>query len=194
MNLILASESPYRKELLERLHIPFQTSPSHIDEDIFKESLHDVDELTKVLAFEKAKKVLSENPNALVIGSDQALDLNGEILGKPKTKEKAIKQLLNMSGKTHTLVSAVCLLGQNQKIEFINKTKLTLRNLTLEEITHYINIDNPVNCAGSYMIEGLGISLFSKIEMSDFTSIIGLPLIQLCDHLKEFGLNPLNPA
>ncbi len=122
-----------------------------------------------------------------MIGSDQVCMLEGEILGKPGTIANAISQLTKMQGKTHELITAVTLLSPKGEISFSNRTQLSMRPLTLGEITRYVEADLPLDCAGSYKLETKGIRLFEKIEMSDHTSIIGLPLIQLNNHLLELG-------
>tara|TARA_R110002072_G_scaffold64203_2_gene159370 strand:- start:214885 stop:215475 length:591 start_codon:yes stop_codon:yes gene_type:complete len=193
MGIVLASQSPYRKQLLKQLAVDFETCASHIDEDSFKNKISNALELTQVLAFEKAKKVSLERPDDLVIGSDQAIIFKGEILGKPKTAENACKQLELLQGASHKLISAVCLLGPNGiKREFYHETTLTMRELSPAQIFNYVEKDQPLECAGSYMIEKLGITLFESINSTDSTSIIGLPLIQLTTHLKELGLFPLD--
>lgn len=191
MRLVLASQSPYRKELLNQLGLDFDTSPAHIDEDSFKASVTEALELTQVLAYEKAKKVFSERSEDLIIGSDQAIILGNKIFSKPKTIKRACEQIKELQGKSHHLISAVCLLGPNIKEEFYHKTTLTMRALTDEEILHYVKSDMPLQCAGSYMIEKLGISLFEAIDSTDSTSVVGLPLIQLTSVLRKLGMNPL---
>lgn len=183
--IVLASESPYRKELLERLGLSFITSPAHIDEDSYKSKHSDMLELTQVLAEQKAKEVLRKYPDSLVIGSDQAIGLEGKIFSKPQTFEKACQQLRELSGKAHELITAVCLMDKNGSEVFYNITVLRVRDLSDQDIEDYVKFDRPLNCAGSYKIEGRGITLFEKIEMDDFTSIIGLPLIQLTTALKN---------
>ncbi len=185
--IILASESPYRRELLSRLGVAFKTSPAFIDEDSVKREITEVHQLTQTLARLKAQKVLQNFPDALVIGSDQALSLNRALFSKPGTPEKAIQQLKQMVGKTHQLVTAVCLASKENIIEFENTAQLTMRPLSSEEINRYVEEEKPLNCAGSYKIEGAGIKLFEKIEMDDFTSIVGLPLIQLTSYLRDLG-------
>lgn len=193
MGIVLASQSPYRKQLLKQLAIDFDTCASSIDEDAFKESITDALQLTQTLAFEKAKKIALERPQDLIIGSDQAIVFQGEILGKPKTVAKACEQIKWLQGASHKLISAVCLLGPNGiKKEFYHETTLTMRSLTDKQIKNYVDKDRPLECAGSYMIEKLGITLFERIDSTDSTSIVGLPLIQLTTHLIELGLFPLD--
>ena len=189
MKLILASESPYRKELLERLNLNFDSQPAHIDE----ESIWDNDlsplEVARELAKRKAQKIFETNKDSVIIGSDQVIAYGNTILGKPKTKEKALEQLTLLQEGTHTLITAVCILSKEKSVTFDNVTNLMIRqDLGREELKNYVNHDLPLNCAGSYKIEGMGIALFEKVETSDFTSIIGLPLMQTSKALKEFDI------
>ena len=188
MKLILASESPYRKELLERLNLSFITSPAHInEEDIWQTDLTPL-EVSIELAKRKAKKVSELYPDDVIIGSDQVISLDNYIFGKPKTRDKAIQQLIQLRGKTHQLMTSVCLLGQGKEIIFSNTTELLIRHdLTETDLEKYVDYDQPLNCAGSYKIEGMGIALFEKVETSDFTSIIGLPLMETAKQLEHFG-------
>ena len=185
--LVLASESPYRRELLARLGVSFECVSPHLDEDATKREIADSLQLAKTLARLKAQKILADFPNHLVIGADQVLDLEGTVFSKPGTLERAAEQLKKLSGKTHKLITAVCLASSEKLIEFENVAKLTMYPLTSKEIQDYVNTDKPFNCAGSYKIESAGIRLFEKIETDDFTSIVGLPLIQLNAYLRRLG-------
>lgn len=186
--IVLASESPYRKELLKRLGVDFITTTPLCNEDEYKEKIQNPDELVTELAFQKAKSVSMLFHDYLIIGSDQLVSLDGQILGKPHTPAKALEQLQLMRGKTHSLLTAVCLLCDGEKTILFNKTKLTMKNLSDQFLTKYIERDKPLDCAGSYKIERGGIALFENIECSDFTSIMGLPLIELSTYLQN--LNP----
>jgi septum formation protein len=185
--IILASTSKYRGELLSQLGLPFTAVAPGVDEDAFKSADLTALELSRELAFRKAEAVFELFPESLVIGSDQVCTLNGEILSKPGSSEKAVAQLLKMQSKHHELVTAVCLLMPQKKIYFENRTRLYMRPLSESTIRDYIQKDSPLDCAGSYKLESKGIKLFEKIEMDDHTSIIGLPLIQLNNHLLELG-------
>ena len=125
---------------------------------------------------------------SIVIGSDQLVDLDRTVLGKPGSVPAAVDQLMSMSGKTHRLVTAVCVACSGQNVEFTNVTTLTMRTLTRGEATRYVERDQPIDCAGSYRIESLGIALFERIDTTDFTSIMGLPLIQLSSVLRDLGV------
>lgn len=189
LRLILASTSPYRKELLERLGLPFEALASHVNEDAFKEKIADPRELTETLAKEKALSVFETNQNAVVIGGDQVSLFKGKILGKPHTKEGAFNQLKELQGQTHQLVTATCVKSQELEVVWTEIMTMKMRPLNDEEILRYIEADNPLDCAGSYKIEGLGITLFEKISGDDHTSIIGMPLMSLSHHLRSLGFN-----
>ncbi len=185
--LILASTSKYRRALLAQLGWSFEAISPCVDEDQVKQDESNPSELALILAKMKAEAVFLKRPESCVIGSDQVCVLGNEILGKPVTKEKAFDQLMKMQGRSHELITAVCLIYPEKQIQFINKTILHMRHLTTVEINNYIEADLPLDCAGSYKLESQGIKLFEKIEMDDHTSIIGLPLIQLSKHLLELG-------
>lgn len=189
MQLILASTSPYRKELLERLQVPFECQAPNVDEDELKAKGLAPQELAVQLAFLKAKAVAENFPNAIVIGGDQVANLDGEILGKPGSKEKAVDQLLKMQGKTHQLITAISIVHGKRVETFSNITTLKMKAFTKEQLSYYVSQDNPINCAGSYMLEKLGIALFDTIESSDHSAIQGIPLIELSKRLENFGLS-----
>ena len=191
-NLILASTSIYRKNLLEKLGLPFTCEKPQVDESAFKNKLYRPIEIAEKLSALKANTVLESSPDSVVIGSDQVIHLDGETFSKPKTIEKAIAQLKKMRGKTHELISGVTIATKDKSVTFSHSTLLTLREDLLDsEIEYYVNKEEPLFCAGSYMIENLGIALFKEVNTTDFNSIIGLPLIDLVTHLKEFGIHPL---
>ena len=190
--LILASTSVYRKELLEKLGVPFTCIKPEVDESAYKNKLYKPKEIAEKLASLKASTVLESSSDAIVIGSDQVIHLNGEIFSKPKTIENAIAQLKKMRGKTHELISGVTIVTKEKSITFSHSTFLTLREDLLDsEIEYYVKKEEPLFCAGSYMIEKLGIALFSEVKTTDFNSIVGLPLIDLVTHLKDFDIHPL---
>jgi septum formation protein len=185
--LILASTSKYRANLLQQLGWKFSIDAPDVDEEKFKSQEIFPEDLAIELSRLKAKAVYLRHEGSCVIGSDQVCTLNGIIYSKPKTKERAIDQLLKLSGQSHELITAVSILTPEQETNFINKTKLHMRDLTKDEITRYVEEDLPLDCAGSYKLESLGIKLFHKIEMDDHTAIIGLPLIQLSNVLLDLG-------
>ena len=186
--LILASTSSYRKELLKRLNIPFQTRDPGVNEDIIKESLEEPRKIAEELAKLKAQRAL-RGLDEVSIGSDQVLDLEGKLLGKPGGQEKAIEQLLELQGKEHTLITAVCIAEDEGEHLFTSIAKMKMRPLDKEAITRYVDYDKPFDCAGSYKLESLGVSLFESIDVDDSTGIVGLPLIKLCEFLRKTGFS-----
>ncbi len=188
VNLILGSTSVYRKELLQRLGIPFQCQKPNFDEDSAKNQNSHLEPLplAKQLALHKALSLAG--PGNLVIGGDQLVHFKGQVLGKPGHFEKARECLEFLSGGTHELITAVAIVSSERTEEFCDITRLTMRHLTRSEIETYLQADEPWDCAGSYKIEKRGISLMEKIETEDFTAIQGLPLIQLAKSLRSFGV------
>jgi septum formation protein len=189
--IILASTSPYRRELLKKITTDFECIAPNVDEDEIKNQIKDPLKLAQTLAKLKCEAVAHKYPEAIVIGSDQLGHLHQEILGKAKNMENAHKQLKKMNGKTHELITAVCVAHKNHYIDFYNLTKLTMRNLTDNQLKKYLELDLPFDCAGSYKLEQHGISLFSNIETSDHSAIIGLPLLQLTTELEKLGVKIL---
>ncbi len=190
--IILASTSKYRKELLSRLGHNFECISPNVDEDVFKSKIDDPVLLAETLGREKALAVLNqakmENKHAVIIGSDQLAECDGVRLSKPKTMEKAIDQLIFLNGKTHRLITSYTVAFNDELKTKTNMTTLTMRNLSIEQIKNYLSCDVPFDCAGSYKLELNGISLFSKIDTSDHSAIIGLPLISLGNVLNEIGV------
>jgi len=187
--VVLASRSPYRKRLLERLGIAFDVAAPHVDEaPLQNDASLTPREVAVRLALAKAKAVASGHSDAIVIGSDQVAVLDGQILTKPETRENNISQLASLSGRTHELITAVSIVGPGQSCEFVNEVRLTIRELTLGEICRYVDHDQPWDCAGGYRIEGRGIALFTRVETTDPSSIEGLPLMELTTILREFGV------
>jgi septum formation protein len=185
--LILASTSKYRGELLSQLGWAFEAVAPGVDEDKLKDRGLSPAELATTLSKFKAEAVFAKRPGCCVIGSDQVCSLDGKILGKPGTIERAAEQLSFMQGKTHELLTAVTVLHPEGAETFLNRTVLHMRVLNLKEIHSYVARDLPLDCAGSYKLESAGIKLFKNIEMSDHTAIIGLPLIELSSTLLKLG-------
>lgn len=183
MKLILASTSPYRRELLARLGIPFSVEAPGVDESKVTGTPR---EIAEKLALEKAKAVAARNPGAVVIGSDQLAAFEGKSLGKPGTVEQAIEQLSLLNGKTHELITAVAVVGKVTRT-FTDVTRLTLAHHENTALRRYVEFDKPLDCAGSYKIESRGIALFAKVEGFDPTAIEGLPLMTLAGVLRELG-------
>lgn len=189
MPLVLASSSPYRRELLERLQLTFDTASPTIDESPIEGETPEM--LVRRLAFGKARALATKFSHHLIIGSDQVALCDGEILTKPGTPERARAQLRHQSGREVDFVTGLCLLNSasgRQQID-VAVTRVQFRALSEDEITRYIDRDSPLDCAGSFKCESLGISLFSAIDSDDPTALIGLPLIRLCAMLREEGLH-----
>ncbi len=185
--LILASTSKYRQELLAQLGLSFTSHAPDFNEDSLKNQGLNPRNLSSDLARQKAMAVFNLHPDCCVIGSDQVCVLGERIFSKPKTKENAIEQLQLLQGKSHQLITSVSIVFPDGEHRFINETSLKMRPLTEEQIVRYIDLEKPLDCAGSYKLESQGIKLFESINMSDHTAIIGLPLIELCNHLIKIG-------
>lgn len=184
--LFLASTSPYRRELLNRLRFPYQVQVPIVDEEKLKDPKMNGAELSRFLAFKKAESLVGGD--TVVLGADQVVVFQNSILGKPGTPENAVAQLMKMQGQSHEIITSFCLINSSKKVEHTNITKMKMRSLTESQIKNYVTHDSPLDCAGSYKIEKMGISLFEKIETDDFTAIQGLPLMALVQSLKEFGI------
>ena len=185
--VVLASSSPYRRELLERLGLSFEAQPPGVDEDAIKKSLTEPSEIVRKLALAKAEAVAPKAKDALVIGCDQLAIVDGKVLDKPGTAAAAIEQLQGLQGREHFLMTAVAIVHKKGVVEFVDTANLVMRKLTKAEIERYVALDKPIDCAGSYKIEAGGIALFERIEGADFTAIMGLPLIALSGLLRARG-------
>lgn len=193
-SLVLGSTSPYRRELLQRLHIAFEVAAPDVDETPLAGEAPR--ELAQRLALSKAMAVARLFPDAVVIGSDQVADLWGTPLGKPGTHEKAVVQLRQMRGQTvifQTAVSVVCL-ESGFEDSSLAAVKVTFRDLSDHEIENYLRAEQPYDCAGSAKSEGLGIALLASIDSDDPTALVGLPLIRTCQMLRAAGIELLSPA
>jgi septum formation protein len=189
MNLVLASTSVYRRELLARLGLEFECVPPRVDESAIH-ALFDAAsarELAEHLALAKAVAVSRTHGDSTVIGSDQVCVCEDQILGKPGTPERAAEQLALLSGRQHQLITAVCLWQDGGTLRHTDVTTLTMRELSSGEIARYVMADQPLDCAGSYKLESLGISLFEGIQSADHTAIQGLPLVEVCQLLRQAG-------
>jgi len=183
--LILASTSPYRRELLQRLRLPFDCARPEVDEQPLQ--AESPAQLVRRLARAKADAVAGRFAEAWVIGSDQAADLDGQVLGKPGGRDAAIAQLSAMGGRTVRFHTAVCLRRGAHALAAVDLTQVRFRALSAAEIERYVEAEQPFDCAGSFKCEGLGISLFEAIESHDPTALVGLPLIALAGLLREAG-------
>lgn len=189
--VILGSTSPYRKELLERLRLPFETAAPDIDETALNGETPEA--LVARLARGKAEAVAVKHPGALIIGSDQVATLDGAIIGKPGNHDAATGQLQRASGRTVTFFTGLCLLNavtgvsQCEVVPF----RVTFRSLTAAQIEHYLQREQPYNCAGSFKSEGLGVALFERMDGDDPSALMGLPLIRLTRMLEREGIEVL---
>ena len=192
-NLILASKSKVRKEILEKYGLSFDVQPSNVDEDIIKESLEkqkaSPELVSKNLAELKANKVSQKFPESFVIGADSVIDLKGKVISKPIDRNEAVEILKSLSGETHYLISSVCISKGGYMIwNYTDKAALTMRKLSDFEIKDYLSkiSDETLFAYNVYQIEGLGKSLFSKIDGNENT-IMGIPVEQIKDYLQTNG-------
>jgi len=189
IELVLASTSRYRRELLSRLVADFRVIAPDVDET--PREGETPTRLAARLAEAKALAVAAMSPGALVIGSDQVADLDGEAIGKPGTRDRAIAQLTASSGRAVEFHTAVCLADARSDPPIlhaaIDRTRVVFRTLAADEIARYVDRENPLDAAGSFKSEGAGIVLFERIETTDPTALIGLPLIALAGLLRRAG-------
>lgn len=191
--LILASTSRYRRELLERLRLPFEVVAPQVDESSRPGELPA--DMAERLALAKARAVAEQFPDAVVIGSDQVADLDGRAIGKPGSHERAVQQLRSMSGRVVVFHTAVSVLRHDSGFARSVRAPVTVhvRALDEAEIEHYLRTEQPYDCAGSAKAETLGIALLDAIESDDPTALVGLPLIRTCALLRAAGIDPLVP-
>ena len=189
--LVLASTSPFRRELLARLGLPFQVANPETDESPLPGETPEA--LALRLSEAKARAVASRFPGALIIGSDQVAVCEGEIFGKPGNHARAVQQLQRLRGRTVNFFTGLCLLDTRDQQAHLRgiPTLVTLRNLSDAEIEAYLQREPAYNCAGAAKSEGLGIALIARLEGSDPNALVGLPLIALCAMLRQAGMNPL---
>ena len=185
--LVLASTSPFRAALLTSAQVPFVAQAPKISEEKFKDQGLSPLDLVRTLARLKAESLRPEHPEARILGSDQAAVLRGEVLSKPGTPENNIQQLLKLQGKSHQLMTAAYLLAPpgQRSTELVEVATLQMRPLTLQEISDYVQKDQPWDCAGGYMFEKSGHQLFEKVDTQDPASIQGLPLQQIVEWWKS---------
>jgi septum formation protein len=189
--LVLASSSPYRAELLTRLGLPFECRSPDVDETPAPGEAPEAQ--VRRLALDKARAVAARHPHALVIGSDQVAVCGDEVLGKPGSAARAREQLTRLSGRSVTFLTSLCLLdapGVTHQLAVV-PTRVRFRRLGAAEIGNYVDRERPLDCAGAFKSEGLGIALFEAIEGRDPTALIGLPLIELCRMLRHAGVHVL---
>jgi septum formation protein len=188
--VILASASPRRKELLEKIGLKFEAEPSNYEEDISPKLKPR--ELAESLSFEKAKVAAGSHKNALVIAADTFIVFRGKILGKPKTETQAKKMLETINGKPHSVITGFTIIDteNNKAISKSVETKVYIKRLTPNEVDAYVKSGEPLDKAGAYAIQGLGSVIVEKIE-GDYFNVMGLPLSALAESLKEFGVHIL---
>ena len=189
--VVLGSTSRYRRELLSRLHLPFEVAAPEVDET--PQAGESPRELALRLALAKARAVAARHPGAVVIGSDQVADLSGEPLGKPGTHERAVQQLQRMRGQTvvfQTALAVVCLETGFEQVD-LAPVEVKFRDFSDAEIENYLQIEKPYDCAGSAKSEGLGIALLESINNDDPTALVGLPLIRTARMLRAAGVQLL---
>ncbi len=187
--LVLASTSPFRRELMQRLGITFETMAPDVDET--RQQNEDPDALVLRLSEAKACAGAGEYPDALIIGSDQVAVCGNEVLGKPGNHNAACAQLARLSGQQVNFLTGLCLYDAasgNALLDLI-PYRVTFRQLSAQQIDRYLKIEQPYNCAGSFKSEGLGISLFESMQGEDPNALIGLPLIRLTSWLNESGID-----
>jgi septum formation protein len=191
--LILASTSRYRRELLGRLRLRFDVAAPGVDEAALPGETPAAQ--AQRLAYAKAESVARAHPAAVVIGSDQVADLDGEAIGKPGTYERALAQLRRMSGRRVIFQTAVAVHRWDTGFRQLRlaPVAVTFRALTDAEIEHYLRTEQPYDCAGSAKCETLGIALLASIDSDDPTALVGLPLIRTCEMLRAAGIDPLAP-
>ncbi len=191
MKLILASSSRYRRELLERFGLPFEVAPPDVDEVARpRESARD---LVVRLAVAKARAVAARRPNALVVGSDQLASLEGHVLGKPATEERAVRQLMSFAGRRVEFLTGVAVVRSDtmRTRTHLDVTTARFRRFTIACARRYVVRDRPFDCAGGIKFESLGPLLLAAVETQDPSAAIGLPLIKLGELLRLEGVDPL---
>jgi septum formation protein len=187
--VVLASTSPYRRLLLARLRIPFDAMDSRVDEDAYKGKGLAPDRLVRELAEAKARAVGALRSEALIVAGDQMAVLDGRMLGKPGSIDGCVQQLGMLAGRTHQLITALCVLdatsGASETV--VDVHDMTMRRLEDEQIRRYVDLDEPLDCAGSYKLECFGVALFERVAGRDPTAIVGMPLMQLVTLLMRMG-------
>lgn len=189
--LLLASSSPYRRQLLQKLALPFSCQSPNIDETPLPGEAPQ--QLVERLAIAKAQALAAAHPEHLIIGSDQVASFNGKILGKPGGFSQAYQQLAQCSGQTVRFYTGLCLLNtaQQRQQSSIETYQVHFRLLSEQQIQNYLEREQPYDCAGSFKCEGLGISLFESLSGQDPNTLVGLPLIALIRMLNKEGIDPL---
>ncbi|GHV38826.1 septum formation inhibitor Maf [Clostridia bacterium] len=191
-NVILASASPRRKELLEQIGLSFTVLPSDFDESRVMNEEKDTEQMVLKISSAKAESVAAKVNGVVigvVIGADTVVSIKGEVLGKPENEERAVEMLSRLSGKTHTVYTGVTIIniGSGRKISFAEKTDVFMRHITSEEIFAYVRTGEPMDKAGAYGAQGKGARFIERIE-GDYFNVVGLPICRLVCELKNFGV------
>jgi septum formation protein len=186
--IILASASPRRKELLEKIGLKFEVEPSDYAEDM--RSGLSPDELARAISLGKARAVARKHKNAIVIAADTFIVFRGKIMGKPGTETEARKMLMGLRGKPHSVITGFTIMDTDKVLTKSVETVVYIKNLTPEEVDAYVKSGEPLDKAGAYAIQGLGSVIVERIE-GDYFNVIGLPLSALAEGLKEFGIRLL---
>ncbi len=194
--LILASTSPYRKEFLKRLGIPFDSKNPQVDES--ENEGETALKLAVRLAHAKAERIAKpiKDSNKIIIGADQTASINNQLLRKPGNRDNALRQLMACQGKVVSFYTACCVIDSRSGglRQHTDQTQVRFLTLSKKQLERYIEIEKPFNCAGGFKAEGLGISLFQSITSTDPTALLGLPLIWLAGILRELDLDPLKAS
>lgn len=190
MQLILASQSPYRRAQLEAFGLKFQAEKPAVDESSLKLiGPKDLEELTRFLSEKKARSLEKKFPDALIIGSDQLASIENERLDKPGNFPNAKAQLQRLSGKEHHLITSLALVKKGKCLLFTDVTRIQMKMLSEAEIENYLKVDQPFDCAGSYKIEKAGMALVEKIDSKDPSAIQGLPMLSLTQGFQQLGVS-----
>jgi septum formation protein len=188
-SLVLASTSGYRRSLLERLGVPFRCRAPLCDESALQRESADLEprRLAETLALAKASSLVDDESGSTIVGCDQLVSFGGRVFGKPGTAERAVDQLVSMSGQAHELITALAVIRGKDVFRHTDVTLLRMRPLARDAGERYVAADRPFDCAGSYKLESRGIVLFDRIESEDHSAITGLPLIALVTILRDLG-------
>lgn len=191
MQIVLASGSPYRQKILAQIGLNFLSESPNIDETPWPNE--SADDLAQRLALQKARALALKYPDAIIIGCDQVGSVNGHILNKPGGFEEAEKQLTKCNGQRVRFHTGYCLLQRSQErvINHVEHFDVYFRQLTENQIHHYLTIEKPFDCAGSFKAEGLGIALFERFDGRDYNTLIGLPLMQIISDLQHWNIDVL---
>lgn len=188
MEVLLASQSPSRKKLLNQAGIPHKTfSPSIEEEEFLKQTKLPPQEICLNLARKKGEKAKKHHPDRVIIACDQLVFLKDEAFGKAHTEKKAMENLMKLQGQTHELMHGLYMSYKKQSFSHVSINKMTMRPLSFKQIQYYVLQDQPLKSAGSYLVDRLGLGLFEKIETPDFSSIIGLPVTVVLNQLICWG-------